>query len=494
MVKTLQPKFNPGSDKYYRDLMQKTYTECRDKMMQRLVDANPQDVALVLDGWSQFHHGYLGVNIHFINEDWERKIYNIGSVPLDCSHTGAKMAEVTEGLAQEWNVLDKIFFMVRDSAANMIRMGDLVAWDHGDCTNHTFQLNIKDEMFGMLSVENLIEKCRKICTFANKSVQFANDITAAQEPLEEGKVAKQLQQDVVTRWNSTYDMLARFLEIKAAVVNVLADQKWMDKVEVHFYPSDWELMAKIVSLLKGYKEATLMLSSSSASISQVIPIVKLIWDSLAVSARSDHGVKTFKTNLRASLERRFAEKETTEEYTLATLLDPRYKKVFFKDPEKCEEAVKSLISKLKDEVRNDVDFLLNEIPVATAAVAEAEATELTIKNLMMKAVAANNNNNEPQVANEEEILKNYLNSPVEEKKCLQFWKEFERSANGCKIKLALSRLAKKFLTPPATSTDVERLFSVAGNILCDERNRLLPDNVDKLLFMRSNLENYNFQL
>ena len=74
MVKTLQPKYNPGSDKYYRDLMQKTYTECRDKMMQRLVDANPQDVAMVLDGWSQFHHGYLGVNIHYINENWERKI------------------------------------------------------------------------------------------------------------------------------------------------------------------------------------------------------------------------------------------------------------------------------------------------------------------------------------------------------------------------------------------------------------------------------------
>ena len=210
MVKTLNPKFNPGSDKYCRELMQKTYTDCRNNMMKRLVEANPQDVALVLDGWSNFHHGYLGVNIHFINEDWERVIYNIGCVPLDCSHTGAKMAELTEGLAQDWNILDKISFMVRDSAANMVRMGDIVVWNHGDCTNHTLQNNIKDELFGMTSVQNLVEKCRTVCTFANRSYQFANDITAAQEPLEEGRVALQLQQDVVTRWNSTYDMLARF--------------------------------------------------------------------------------------------------------------------------------------------------------------------------------------------------------------------------------------------------------------------------------------------
>ena len=69
--------------------------------------------------------------------------------------------------------------------------------------------------------------------------------------------------------------------------------------------------------------------------------------------------------------------------------------MFFRDPEKCEEAVKSLLSKLKDEVRNDLDFLLNEIPADTAAVPEIEPTELTIKNLMKKAVNANNNNTEP---------------------------------------------------------------------------------------------------
>ena len=73
-----------------------------------------------------------------------------------------------------------------------------------------------------------------------------------------------------------------------------------------------------------------MLSSSEACISQVIPIVKLITDSMAVTSnRADTGVKAFKKKLKASLDRRFNDKESIEKYTHATLLDPRYKKVFF---------------------------------------------------------------------------------------------------------------------------------------------------------------------
>lgn len=38
-----------------------------------------------------------------------------------------------------------------------------------------------------------------------------------------------------------------------------------------------------------------------------------------------------------------------------------------------------------------------------------------------------------------------------------------------------------------------RLFSVAGNLVTDERNRLLPETAEKLLFCRENLPLVNFQ-
>ena len=50
----------------------------------------------------------------------------------------------------------------------------------------------------------------------------------------------------------------------------------------------------------------------------------------------------------------------------------------------------------------------------------------------------------------------------------------------------LAQVAEIFLTPPGTSSDVERLFSTAGDIFTNEQNRLLPKNGEKKLFCREN--------
>ena len=53
---------------------------------------------------------------------------------------------------------------------------------------------------------------------------------------------------------------------------------------------------------------------------------------------------------------------------------------------------------------------------------------------------------------------------------------------------------RKFLTPPPTSTDVERLFSAAGLIAADNRSRLSPESLEKLFFLRDNILVLNFEL
>ena len=47
----------------------------------------------------------------------------------------------------------------------------------------------------------------------------------------------------------------------------------------------------------------------------------------------------------------------------------------------------------------------------------------------------------------------------------------------------LSILARKYFTPPCTSVLSERLFSSAGNIVTDKRNRLAAEKVKMLLFL-----------
>ena len=54
-------------------------------------------------------------------------------------------------------------------------------------------------------------------------------------------------------------------------------------------------------------------------------------------------------------------------------------------------------------------------------------------------------------------------------------------------------MAVTYLTPPPTSVDVERLFSIAAQISSDKRNRLNPENAEKNLFLRENVPRVNFE-
>ena len=54
-------------------------------------------------------------------------------------------------------------------------------------------------------------------------------------------------------------------------------------------------------------------------------------------------------------------------------------------------------------------------------------------------------------------------------------------------------MAVTYLTPPPTSVDVERLFSIAAQIASDKRNRLNPANAEIILFLRENLPRVNFE-
>ena len=53
--------------------------------------------------------------------------------------------------------------------------------------------------------------------------------------------------------------------------------------------------------------------------------------------------------------------------------------------------------------------------------------------------------------------------------------------------------AKYYLTPSSTTVSVERLFSTAGDISTNDRNRLKPENAGKLLFLLENLPKIQFR-
>ena len=90
------------------------------------------------------------------------------------------------------------------------------------------------------------------------------------------------------------------------------------------------------------------------------------------------------------------------------------------------------------------------------------------------------------------FLDEYSNSPVmkEDGDVFDFWKGMSQSTK--RIERAAAKLAEYYLTSPPSSVDVERLFSTAGDIITNERNRLLPENAAKVLFLKENLPHVNY--
>ena len=91
----------------------------------------------------------------------------------------------------------------------------------------------------------------------------------------------------------------------------------------------------------------------------------------------------------------------------------------------------------------------------------------------------------------ENVIESYLTSKLSNNN-LAFWAKYSAEGKDCKIKTALSNIAKKYLTPHPTSTNVERLFSTASNVL-DGRN-LNTESLEKLVFLKENLKLRNFAL
>ena len=235
----------------------------------------------------------------------------------------------------------------------------------------------------------------------------------------------------------------------------MGKQEWSVKLNAKFRHEDWTLMTKIISVLKVFFEATEKLSHSSACISEVIPAVTVILHALD-RGENDFGITGCKFNMRSKLRHMMGHFEETEEvYMLATLLDPRYKDTFFIDPNNAEIAKGKLIQKIENEV--DIDAEPVSLEERASSSLELAHEEGSVMEQIAKKIRLDKEQRDKAVPTitPKSVVEKFLSEPLEKVRCLRYYKEYEDKANNCKVKKAFLQVAKRFLTPPATSTNVE---------------------------------------
>ena len=204
----------------------------------------------------------------------------------------------------------------------------------------------------------------------------------------------------------------------------------------------------------------------------------------------DNGVKTLKKSLLASMKQRFDCYEDNDVYILATFLDPRYRTWFFRKTSTVENVTECIKDRLYEELSNSA----NEANNTSSSSSNSEEKDGFAQR--MHAIYKKNKLKSNPVG-EDKILKKEIEmtvydyckeSPAEN--AFNYWKERASSSNL--VIQAMAKMAEIYLTPSPTTTDVERLFSTARDIITNERNRLLPATAEKLLFLREDFPKINF--
>ena len=215
-------------------------------------------VALTTDIWSSSYSNiaFLGITMHYINSDWKLKKCLLDFIPIEGSHSARLISSKITNLLQEFNLSDRIISLTTDNGSNMLACGRELAneleicfcnltFSHRRCAAHIINLAVKA---GMKHLDTSIIKLRKLVIKIRNSQVLIDDLKSICK-IKNKKFLMPLQ-DIDTRWNATYQMIKRQIDIQDVVEILVNSHK---NILEDLYPIDSEWSKIIVYILFYFK-------------------------------------------------------------------------------------------------------------------------------------------------------------------------------------------------------------------------------------------------
>ncbi|XP_073722443.1 zinc finger BED domain-containing protein 4-like [Misgurnus anguillicaudatus] len=434
----LEPRYEIPSRHYITDAMlPKVFNDVKKHVSGLLRDVSA--FSFTTDIWSSSvcPTSLLSLTVQWLDDDFTLRQATLQAKPFRGSHTSQAIANALNGMLQTWCIpKTSVHVVLRDNAKNMIKGMNDAGLPSLPCAAHTLQLVVHEGLLSQKSVADALAIGRKIVGHFKHSPLAYSRLEDIQ--LEIGQPAKRLQQD-------------------------------------------WALLEKMMTVLGPFEELTRKVSSSDAMAADVIPAVTVLQRFLSRETDDDHGIKTMKGTLAAAVKRRFSDVEEQPIYSIATLLDPRYKNRFFSNTDTAANAKEMLMRELLSSSGEEEDHDLHEPPARKPRRDQASSSldsifdEIADEQALVLL-------NRAQVGSTAQ-LETYLGETTisREDKPLQYW-----AVNKMRFP-TLAKMASRYLSAPCSSVDSERLFSSVSHIVNESRNRITADHAEMILFIEKNL-------
>ena len=370
LIKELEPRYEMLSRRqltrvYLPELYRKHFGNVKSQL------DKAEFVALTTDDWtSRAGRGYMSLTAHFVDANWDLQAKVISVRRITASQTGEHIVEELEQAMKKWEIEKKVVAVVTDGAKNMMKAGRLMKnIDHVYCFAHNLNLAVTDTLDDVASLEKARAKVRRIVTHFHHTHKATRQLEEhqAQEIKDRKKEAakakpqdqttetsvenetdkpqmrpKKLIQEVSTRWNSTYHMLDRFLQLQSHVRRVLTDNY---RTDLLLSKAEVDTIKDAVDVLKPFDDATTEMSvEKSTSMAKKIPIINGLRYTLEENSKENGSVVGKK--LLTHLKERFHNLESSNCSSAATLLDPRFMKLAFLDEKAADNTVETVKAKL----------------------------------------------------------------------------------------------------------------------------------------------------
>uniref|UniRef100_A0A182N889 BED-type domain-containing protein n=1 Tax=Anopheles dirus TaxID=7168 RepID=A0A182N889_9DIPT len=471
-VRMLNPDYElPNRKKMSNSLLPVAYNKQLEKVTQNITSA--KYIGITCYGWTNLNNThYLALTGHFIDEK-----YILSSNILECSematiHNGKDIAAWIQNVMQQYNIEDKVVAIITDYTTSMKDAANELQANYIPCLAHTINSIAQNAINH--SIKTTIEEVRKVVAYFKKNQKASQTLIEVQNRLNQDQL--KLKQDVLMRWNSTYDMLNRFSKNKMSLLTCFDTLE----IETSLQSQDWILIEQSLRVLMLFNAASEIISDAShLTISHAGLLSSVLSQKMTALSNNPEllaDVQNLLALLMQGIRERLAVHRNSDIVLKAMLLDPRIKKAGFQNNlQKYQEVYDSIVQDL---------ILLHtpkseDTPVATK---RNKDTDLFYCGVFGPK-------GEQQIETPRELamceLNMYLSSTNIEidQDPVQWWKHQHA------IYPSLFLLANKLLCIPGTCVPCGKMFSKAGQIHNDKRSRLLPKKDESPCYNMEELEN-----